>query len=89
MALARMRRWNGLQKSQCKRHCAGIQDGAEFQPADGTERGKEFLLRTPMQRFGKTSELVRRSRFVGVGCLKLYTDKPSRSTEDSCLGVNH
>jgi NAD(P)-dependent dehydrogenase (short-subunit alcohol dehydrogenase family) len=25
---------------------------------DGTARGKEFLLRTPMQRFGNTSELV-------------------------------
>jgi len=25
---------------------------------DGTARGKEFLLRTPMQRFGQTSELV-------------------------------
>jgi NAD(P)-dependent dehydrogenase (short-subunit alcohol dehydrogenase family) len=25
---------------------------------DGTERGKEFLMRTPMQRFGKTAELV-------------------------------
>jgi NAD(P)-dependent dehydrogenase (short-subunit alcohol dehydrogenase family) len=25
---------------------------------DGTERGKEFLLRTPMQRFGKIPELV-------------------------------
>ncbi len=25
---------------------------------DGTERGREFLLRTPMQRFGKVEELV-------------------------------
>lgn len=25
---------------------------------DGTERGREFLLRTPMKRFGKTEELV-------------------------------
>jgi NAD(P)-dependent dehydrogenase (short-subunit alcohol dehydrogenase family) len=25
---------------------------------DGTERGKEFLLRTPMQRFGRVEELV-------------------------------
>jgi len=25
---------------------------------EGTERGKELLMRTPMQRFGKTSELV-------------------------------
>jgi NAD(P)-dependent dehydrogenase (short-subunit alcohol dehydrogenase family) len=25
---------------------------------DGTERGKEFLLRTPMQRFGRVQELV-------------------------------
>jgi NAD(P)-dependent dehydrogenase (short-subunit alcohol dehydrogenase family) len=25
---------------------------------DGTERGREFLMRTPMRRFGKAEELV-------------------------------
>ena len=25
---------------------------------DGTDRGKEFLWRTPMKRFGQTSELI-------------------------------
>src|SRR2546429_7771169 len=28
---------------------------------DGTERGKEFLLRTPMRRFGKLDEIGRAS----------------------------
>ena len=31
---------------------------------DGTERGKEFLLRTPMQRFGKLEELVGAAVFL-------------------------
>jgi NAD(P)-dependent dehydrogenase (short-subunit alcohol dehydrogenase family) len=31
---------------------------------DGTERGKEFLLRTPMQRFGKVEELVGAAVFL-------------------------
>jgi NAD(P)-dependent dehydrogenase (short-subunit alcohol dehydrogenase family) len=31
---------------------------------DGTERGKEFLLRTPMKRFGKLEELVGAAIFL-------------------------
>jgi len=31
---------------------------------DGTERGKEFLMRTPMGRFGKTEELVGAAVFL-------------------------
>src|SRR5262249_62199399 len=31
---------------------------------DGTERGKEFLIRTPMQRFGKLDELVGAAVFL-------------------------
>lgn len=31
---------------------------------DGTERGKEFLLRTPMKRFGKVEELVGATVFL-------------------------
>jgi NAD(P)-dependent dehydrogenase (short-subunit alcohol dehydrogenase family) len=31
---------------------------------DGTERGKEFLLRTPMRRFGKVEELVGATVFL-------------------------
>src|SRR5438552_11162732 len=31
---------------------------------DGTERGKEFLMRTPMRRFGKTEELVGAAIFL-------------------------
>jgi NAD(P)-dependent dehydrogenase (short-subunit alcohol dehydrogenase family) len=31
---------------------------------DGTERGKEFLLRTPMRRFGKVEELVGAAVFL-------------------------
>jgi NAD(P)-dependent dehydrogenase (short-subunit alcohol dehydrogenase family) len=31
---------------------------------DGTERGKEFLLRTPMQRFGRLEELVGAAVFL-------------------------
>jgi NAD(P)-dependent dehydrogenase (short-subunit alcohol dehydrogenase family) len=31
---------------------------------DGTERGKEFLLRTPMQRFGQLHELVGAAVFL-------------------------
>jgi NAD(P)-dependent dehydrogenase (short-subunit alcohol dehydrogenase family) len=31
---------------------------------DGTERGKEFLLRTPMRRYGKVEELVGAAVFL-------------------------
>ena len=31
---------------------------------DGTERGREFLLRTPMRRFGKVEELVGAAVFL-------------------------
>ena len=31
---------------------------------DGTDRGREFLLRTPMQRFGKLEELVGAAVFL-------------------------
>lgn len=37
---------------------------------DGTERGREFLLRTPMQRFGKTEEL-------GGACVFLASEASS------------
>jgi NAD(P)-dependent dehydrogenase (short-subunit alcohol dehydrogenase family) len=31
---------------------------------DGTERGREFLLRTPMRRFGKVEELIGAAVFL-------------------------
>ena len=31
---------------------------------DGTERGREFLMRTPMGRFGRTEELVGAAVFL-------------------------
>ena len=34
---------------------------------DGTERGREFLLRTPMRRFGKVEEFVGSCGVPGVG----------------------
>ncbi|HLH04594.1 MAG TPA: glucose 1-dehydrogenase [Bryobacteraceae bacterium] len=47
---------------------------------DGTERGRELLLRTPMKRFGKTSELV------GTAIL-LASDAASFIT-GQCIGVD-
>ena len=40
---------------------------------DGTERGREFLLRTPMQRFGKTEELVGATVFLASDAASFVT----------------
>jgi NAD(P)-dependent dehydrogenase (short-subunit alcohol dehydrogenase family) len=40
---------------------------------DGTERGKEFLLRTPMKRFGKTEELVGAAVFLASDAASFVT----------------
>jgi NAD(P)-dependent dehydrogenase (short-subunit alcohol dehydrogenase family) len=40
---------------------------------DGTERGKEFLLRTPMRRFGKVEELVGATVFLGSDAASYVT----------------
>src|SRR5579863_1143334 len=47
---------------------------------DGTERGREFLMRTPMQRFGKAEELI------GVAAL-LASDAASFITGE-CIAVD-
>ena len=40
---------------------------------DGTERGKEFLLRTPMRRFGKVEELVGATVFLASDAASFVT----------------
>jgi NAD(P)-dependent dehydrogenase (short-subunit alcohol dehydrogenase family) len=40
---------------------------------DGTERGKEFLLRTPMRRFGKVEELVGAAVFLASDAASYVT----------------
>ena len=40
---------------------------------DGTERGREFLLRTPMGRFGKTEELVGAAVFLASDAASYVT----------------
>jgi len=40
---------------------------------DGTERGREFLLRTPMQRFGKLDELVGATVFLASDAASFVT----------------
>ena len=40
---------------------------------DGTERGKEFLLRTPMHRFGKLDELVGAAVFLASDAASFVT----------------
>jgi NAD(P)-dependent dehydrogenase (short-subunit alcohol dehydrogenase family) len=40
---------------------------------DGTERGKEFLLRTPMRRFGKLDELVGAAVFLASDSASFVT----------------
>ena len=40
---------------------------------DGTERGKEFLLRTPMKRFGKLEELVGATVFLASDAASFVT----------------
>ena len=40
---------------------------------DGTERGKEFLLRTPMRRFGKVEELVGATVFMASDAASYVT----------------
>jgi NAD(P)-dependent dehydrogenase (short-subunit alcohol dehydrogenase family) len=40
---------------------------------DGTERGKEFLVRTPMRRFGKVEELVGAAVFLASDAASFVT----------------
>jgi len=40
---------------------------------DGTERGKEFLLRTPMRRFGKVEELIGATIFLASDAASFVT----------------
>ena len=40
---------------------------------DGTERGKEFLMRTPMRRFGKVEELVGAAVFLASDAASFVT----------------
>jgi len=40
---------------------------------DGTERGKEFLLRTPMRRFGKIEELIGATIFLASDAASFVT----------------
>ncbi len=47
---------------------------------DGTERGRELLLRTPMKRFGNTAELV--------GTAILLASDASRFITGQCIGVD-
>lgn len=43
---------------------------------DGTERGREFLMRTPMGRFGKTEELVGAAVFLASDAASFVTGHP-------------
>jgi NAD(P)-dependent dehydrogenase (short-subunit alcohol dehydrogenase family) len=40
---------------------------------DGTERGREFLLRTPMQRFGRLEELAGATVFLASDAASFVT----------------
>jgi NAD(P)-dependent dehydrogenase (short-subunit alcohol dehydrogenase family) len=40
---------------------------------DGTERGKEFLMRTPMRRFGQVEELVGSAIFLASEAASFVT----------------
>jgi NAD(P)-dependent dehydrogenase (short-subunit alcohol dehydrogenase family) len=40
---------------------------------DGTERGREFLMRTPMKRFGKVEELVGAAIFLASDAASFVT----------------
>ena len=40
---------------------------------DGTERGREFLMRTPMQRFGKVEELSGAAVFLASDAASFVT----------------
>ena len=40
---------------------------------DGTERGKEFLLRTPMKRFGQLDELAGATVFLASDAASFVT----------------
>jgi NAD(P)-dependent dehydrogenase (short-subunit alcohol dehydrogenase family) len=40
---------------------------------DGTERGREFLMRTPMKRFGKLEELVGAAVFLASDAASFVT----------------
>ena len=40
---------------------------------DGTERGREFLLRTPMKRFGKVEELAGAAVFLASDAASFIT----------------
>jgi len=40
---------------------------------DGTDRGREFLLRTPMKRFGKTEELIGAALLLASGAASFIT----------------
>jgi NAD(P)-dependent dehydrogenase (short-subunit alcohol dehydrogenase family) len=40
---------------------------------NGTERGKEFLMRTPMKRFGKLDELVGAAVFLASDAASFVT----------------
>ncbi len=47
---------------------------------DGTERGRELLLRTPMKRFGQTSELIGAAVFLASDASAFVTGQ--------CIGVD-
>lgn len=47
---------------------------------DGTDRGRELLMRTPMKRFGKTSELI--------GAAVLLASDASAFITGQCIGVD-
>jgi NAD(P)-dependent dehydrogenase (short-subunit alcohol dehydrogenase family) len=57
---------------------------------DGTERGKEFLLRTPMQRFGRVQELVGAAILLASDASSFITGQ-AISVDGGFLasGVNH
>ena len=54
-----------------RRACSGHHLNSEL--LDGTDRGREFLLRTPMKRFGKLEELAGAAVFLASEAASFVT----------------
>ena len=48
---------------------------------DNTPRGREFLIRTPMERFGKTEQLVAAAVYLAYDAASFVTEQPWSSME--------
>ena len=57
-----------------QRDCAGgLPHALNSNLLDGTDRGREFLLRTPMKRFGKLEELAGAAVFLASEAASFVT----------------